>query len=506
MNSASIAATTHEPVKGNPSASMLRTFRRLQLFNRLRQPVLLRAIELDGNLVRFSSASWEEYWADIPTTFRSYVRNLKKTWRAYIDSDFASSEAEPYCSAYLDLLRVVVECKDKTSPHYKAILGRALGFENFVLKYRHNLSAFAAATTSFRNPGFLSLRQLGLRKNSRNDPHLLPLVVATSPEAPILFYHYRKQRILKNCDDSLLFFPVVNVEDRPASFRGLDALTGNLVSAWDSRIEERSRMLARKILVPLLTKTSDETNQRKAKALSILDIGSGVGLFTSKLISKILQAGVLGNRKIELSLLDMLTVDPKRHFSTATLIHGLAKVEYISEDYIRWLSGASSNCGEKFDLVFLFRILHNLSRFSIGMVEQDAMKPEFARNRYPVFEHMSDYYQAISMLFPQLSNQHVQEPRATSVFVPQRVFNPLSLVMPGGGSMIDRLCEIANDILIEDGDLGPDVLSNHIAENVKSHIRVYDLSRALRLSVNHIYWITKSQSDPQLPGALIWPR
>ncbi|MHC4504851.1 MAG: hypothetical protein ACYTFI_16225, partial [Planctomycetota bacterium] len=134
----------------------------------------------------------------------------------------------------------------------RTLVSRILGLEIFLLRSRGAPRAFAAATASWRNPIFLSFRCRGFRKNARNDPSLIPLVLGPEDGGPALFYHYRKQRILKNVDESLLFFPAVDPNVRPDSFRGLDSLTDSLVSEWDSRIEQRSRMLAGKVLVPLL--------------------------------------------------------------------------------------------------------------------------------------------------------------------------------------------------------------------------------------------------------------
>jgi len=348
--------------------------------------------------------------------FRSNVHALKKTWHVHIHRGFDLSHSEPYCKAYLDLIRVVAERKNGSSPFYGRFLSRVLAFENFVLRFRNASSAFAAATTSFRNPAFLSFHHRGLRKHNRNDPSLLPLIVAMHQDVPALFYHYRKQRILKNTDDNLLFFPVVDLKGRPASFRGFDVLTKILLSEWDSRIEQRSRLLANKVVVPLLTKVPTAKTGARTRALRILDIGSGVGLFTSKVIARILKSGVLGSRRIELSLLDILTVDPKRHFSSASLLPGLAKVQYISSDYVEWFSTACSNRAVKFDIVFLFRILHNLSLFRIGAAPPKVVRRELAQSSYPMFRHLSDYYHAILRLFPQVADQKAQ----------------MSLLTPGG--------------------------------------------------------------------------
>jgi len=62
-------------------------------------------------------------------------------------------------------------------------------------------------STSFRNTAFLSFVWQGIRKYSDRDASLLVLIVANlQKRAPALFCHYRKQRLLKNADESLLFF------------------------------------------------------------------------------------------------------------------------------------------------------------------------------------------------------------------------------------------------------------------------------------------------------------
>lgn len=471
----------------------------------LREPVILAAIELGDGTVEFTSLSWDEYWGEIPRGFRAQIAILKKSWRAYINDNFAMPQSGPYCDAYLDLLQTLARRKAINSASHKFFLSRALGFENFVLKQRNDESVFAGATTSFRNPVFLSFQQRGIRKHCRNDPCLLPLIVATTQDKPILFYHYRKQRIIKNCDENLLFFPSVELAERPASFCGLDALKDNLMDEWDSRIKQRSSLLVDKVLMPLLNYSlCNEGQKDQAQNFRILDIGSGVGQFTGEVIINILRSKILGNRKIELSLLDMLSIDPEQHFSSSILLSGLAKVEYISSNYLEWLNEASVKRAVRYDVVFLFRILHNLSRFNIGMLQEDWKNSE-VQSRYPVLEYLSDYFKAISLLFPDLVNKTKQRVKCKPVFVPQRVFNPSSLVVPGGGSLIERLSEISKGIIIEDGDLSAAALEKHMGEHNLKHVSVYDLSKMLRLSVNHMYWITQSRLRSPWPGAKIWP-
>jgi len=491
--------------RGKLSASMLRTYWRLRLYDLLRGPALLTCIEIDGKSVRLTTEPWDEYWADTPKMFQTNVRDLRNAWKSYVDSGFQLSRAERYCSAYLGLIRLLLKQRALARCSHRRFLGKTLGFENFVLKLRDVASPFAVATASFRNPAFLSFRCRGLRKHSRNDPSLVALVVGFHRGVPGLFYHYRKQQILRRVDESLLFFPAVDRERRGDSFRGLDALTAIVASEWDSRIEQRSHLLADKVLVPLLTTALPTWATGQRRALRILDIGSGVGLFTSRVIAKIVKSGALRGRKVELSLLDILSVDPKRHFRSRALLPRLGKVEHISHDYIKWLGQDGDRSLDNFDIVFLFRILHNLSVFRIAASPPAAAVEDLSPRRYRVVRHLSSYYQAISLLFPQLADCTAQKASRSAVFHSRRLFDPLCLALPGGQSLIERLTEISSGILIEDADLSSDVLREHMRNIGCNDIKVCELSRALRLSINHIYWITKSREEVPLQGEMIWP-
>jgi len=493
-----------EICRNGPSAAMAKTFWRMRLYKTLREPRLLNAVELDGESMRFTSMCWDDYWTDIPKMFRSDVDWLRDIWGTYIDSGFRLSHAAPYCKAYFEIIRGVVKQSKSFALLDRKFLSKVLGFENCVLKFRQAPEPFAAATASFRNPIFLSSSCKGIRKNNRNDPSLLPLIVGNHECTPMLYYHYRKQSILKNTDESVLVFSVVDPALRPQSFQGLQTLTGSLMAEWDSRIEQRSRLLADKVLAPLL-REAGKLN-KESRVLRILDIGSGAGLFTSKVIGKIVNLGVLNGRKMELSLLDILSVDPKRHFRTPMLLQGLSKVEYINSDYITWLEQTKEDGFGKFDIVFLFRILHNMSEFRIGTMHSKEGEDNRVIGRYRLFPHLSDYYQTISLLFPNMADRIPENAEQSNIFHPKRVFNPLSLVTPDGHSIIKRLMEISDGVLIEDADLCPDMLVEHLSRHDGSDITVYDLSRSLRLSVNHIYWIMTRQNGLVPQCEMIWPK
>lgn len=147
-----------------------------------------------------------------------------------------------------------------------------------------------------------------------------------------------------------------------------------------------------------------------------------------------------------------------------------------------------------------------MSRFRIVSSAADAAQDAAARERYPRYGHLSDYYRAISLLFPRLADDLGREEEGPQVHYPLRVFDPRSLVTPEGRSLIQRLMEVSRNVAIEDGDLGPGDLARHMSEHSLHDIRVFDLSGPLRLSLNHIFWLTRSDSDLPIRGAMIWPK
>ena len=500
------AEACHGSRARSQSPSSMKTFWRMQLHEALTQQAVLAAIELNSAVPRLLVVPWEEYWGDTPRGIADSLRELGASWHSYVAGGANPSQAAPYCQAYLALVKEAVRGAVGAGRPEREFLGKVLGFENFALKFSRCGSPFAAGTTSFRNPAFLSFYALGLRKDARNDPSLLPLIVGCHEGVPQLFYHYSKQSLIRSTDQSLLFFPHVELRFRAESFRGLQALTGPLVSDWDSRIDERSRVLADKVLVPLLSASIPETRRGDGRALRVLDIGSGVGLLTSRVIGKIARSGVLAGRKIELSLLDILPVDPKRHFRSGALLPSLARVEYVSRDYLEWVNAASAGQLAGYDLVFLFRILHNMSLFRLGRVALKSAGSKLPGERYPVFPHLADYYLGIELLFPQLADERAADAAGDAVFHPRRIFNPAALLAADGSSLVERLARASNGVLIEDADLLPSALISHMSQHVRSSVRVFDLSRALGLSINHIYWITRSGNPAPLEGEELWPR
>ena len=382
----------------------------------------------------------------------------------------------------------------------ESFLGRVLGFENIILAKLDAPQPFASMTVTFRNPVFLSFQCRKLRNTDRNDPSLMPLIVAIQKDRPWLFYHYRKQRLLRNTDENLLFFPSVDIDIRKESFRGFDALIQTFVEPWDSRVDQRSRIIVDKVITSLI----QDIPKTVGNSLKILDIGSGDGCFTSRIIKRMKKTGLIGKRKVDISLLDILSREPEMTVGVQDLRTSFSKVEYISQDYMKWFD--EIDCVQYCDIIFLFRILHNMSLFRIISEREVRTNSSIYRGRYRVYPHLSEYYHAISLLFKEMLRCCDEEKTNSQMYYPSRIFRDSCLMLNDGTSIIDKMCSISNGILIEDADLKPEILLGHLSKYSQDNIYVYDFSTRLHLTVNHIYWITRNKQSGEIPGEKIWPK
>lgn len=478
-----------------PSASLLATYQRMRMLRLLRKPTILQSIIIGGRSVGFKTCEWVDYWGIVPKDLEAPVEKFFHTWESYILSGVHPSKIQPYVSAYFDLLSACLKAEPMDIP----FLAKVLTFENLLFCFPDKPDGFAAATTSLRNPLFLSFHDQGRNPSGRDDANLLPLIAAGA--GPFgLYYHYRKQRIFQNENLCLLVYPKVDKAQRAASFQGLERLPGLLTSDWDTSAVHRSELLSSKILIPYC-----ETNL-SAKSLRVLDIGSGDGQFSGQILGRLAQAGVLQDKKVELTLIDLVAPESTPQFLPQPLRPLLSKVERVSDDCFSWLADQikSGTSRQIYDVAFLFRVLHHSSRFVIRETAdgQDSENPGGKNNT----ELLSRYYQGLSRIFPSFAQKEAQAAKNRSLFRPTREFDSTVLFLSNGTSLLLGLSHLAKVVLIEDADLTAEILEDHLAKLGNGSLWVYDLSKALRLSRNHIYWVAgDAQSTPPL-GVSIWPK
>lgn len=369
---------------------------------------------------------------------------------------------------------------------------RLLSLENTTIYNEGTDEPLAAMTANFRNPVLLFRQSTSDACSHHNDTMLLPLVVAGTGDGSCVFFHYRRQCLLRNTDDALLFFPMVDLSERCNSFRVLQELVELLVHEWDSRIEQRATLLSDKVIVPLLPGLL-----KSRSPLRVLDIGSGAGLFTSRLVKRIWRSEAAEHLMLDLTLMDQLDVDPERYFREHTLPKSIANIRYINSDYSEGIQALAIRKRPAFDLVLFLRILHNISKFHV------TNDPD-AGGRYEADPAVTDYFRTMSEVFPELALGSVDGEMNKKCWSPVRNFNEDALMLPDGQSLINAITRIGRVVLIEDGDLQPEILTQHIESYCPGDVVMHDLSRRLRLSTNHVYILTRKGMDAHLGGDALW--
>jgi hypothetical protein len=93
------------------------------------------------------------------------------------------------------------------------------------------------------------------------------------------------------------------------------------------------------------------------------------------------------------------------------------------------------------------------------------------------------------------------------LFLPVRSLNPKCLVTTGGRSVISCLAENCDYIVIEDADLKPQDLVEHMETFSLHSITIQDVTKALGLTRNCAYVArlrNKSREEPRFGGERIW--
>jgi hypothetical protein len=92
-------------------------------------------------------------------------------------------------------------------------------------------------------------------------------------------------------------------------------------------------------------------------------------------------------------------------------------------------------------------------------------------------------------------------------FLPVRSFNTECLVTSGGRSVISCLLENCDYVVIEDADLRPQDLVEHVKTFSVHSIIIQDMTKALGLTGNYAYvaWLkNKPREEPNFGGEQIW--
>ena len=519
--------------------------RNARLRSAFEAPALITRLNLSwGGIFVPQTRSWADYWRPLrwlggPQIDRA-LRQLGDARQKYIASSFDPSLVREYCIRYFSLLDAVLWARDKlsASPQWQRALQAVLGFECFTV----NEGAFGpeggtAGTTTLRNPCYL-LAKLKW-PDAPDDTRFLPLILAGDGGPNGVFYHYRRYRLSEDAPMSLLVYPAIEPPRRPRSFRLVAALASALGSVGDPFAETRAERLWKNVLRPILEGIRADSPSRVP--IEFVDVGAGSGALTAALCRELVtwsQAAGFTPR-LRLWLVDLAPPAALSVFRTPPLGRFVEGLMIVSRDYRTWLASAGPlpvASGPRVALAS--KIFDVSSRFAIAKFRTDVLSsvvedPEVLdRERYmperclaPRGEgpnalqmssarvlvpeghafplaSLSRFFQGLRLVSQPGADDDAEE---ESLWLPVRSPDPESLVAADGASVIGRLLEQCDYLIVEDADLRPIDLVNHLKAFSLESIVAHDMTRAMGLTGNYAYVLWPGgRREPQLEGERIW--
>jgi hypothetical protein len=500
----------------------------------------------------FSTLSWQKYWEPVTPLLSAaslnVLENLRKAGKHYIQARFSRLPMISYSFNYFSLLKEALDslkngCNETAK---SALLGKILGFENFVIRWANGENGAACGTTTIRNPCYL-LSKIKQPK-TQDDPKFLALITVSSVAnffGPSIYYYYRQYKIDNEFGISMLLCPAVSFSERANSFTLIESLTSGLSDKTDPRSEQRSQILADLAISPFLTKLVSGIGAETGLEINFVDIGSGNGALVSNIWRQVLRTcpDIAKNCKLACSMVGLRVQNPLRHFNKGSLRGTVSYLDYHQSDYIQWVQEQKFTRGDyKFDVALLCRLLKNLSEFKlvsssdwriIHKLGEDGLsktlwtdrsfqphnclhpdnpstKNVFLKNSSvslghgKSFKHLSltSYYKALQLLDGKVT-KNISDDNA--IYFPVRQFNQASLELPDGKSFLEKLCSFAKLIVIEDVDLTKEDLIQHLAENNLENVSASHINKHNRFNSASIFCLCKKEFADLLPGKKIWP-
>jgi hypothetical protein len=501
----------------------------------------------------FSKQTWHKYWEPVTPLLSplglNTLENLRKARRKYIRTRFSHETMMGYCFSYFCLLVEVLNNPKITSNNksFLNLLSRILGFENFTIRWASGSAGLACGTSTTRNPCYLLAKIKQPQTN--DDPKFLAII--TSPniahsEKSRLFYHYRQHKIDGEFGISLLLYPAAALSERANSFTLIESLTSGFSDKTDPRSKQRSQILADSAISPFLTKLFSKTDSDFAHEVNFVDIGSGNGALVSNIWRQMIKIKphIAQNYKLACSMVGLRVQNPLRHFNKGSLRGTISYLDYSQTDYLQWLQEQKLTHGDhKFDVALICRLLNNLSKFELScsndwrvihkLGDKGLGKTDWLNRRFDPhnclnpdnlsakhiflknsnvsllkfgksFRHLSlsNYYKGLQLL---CNNGVSRIGDSNAVYFPIRRFNPASLQLPNGKSSLEKLCNLAKLVVIEDVDLTKKDLIRHLVEFDLENIAASHVNKHNRLNSASIFCLCKKELADLLPGKKIWP-
>jgi len=525
--------------------SLLRLRGRGRLLALLEMPVILTGLNVapDGRFVA-ETQDWDSFWAPARELANPRIdhalERLHAAWQDYIRSRFDRSLQREYCFWYFSLLALVLAMSlgRRDSLRWKRALRTVVGFECFSIRAPTlGPQALAAGTTTARNPCYLLAK---LRwPDALDDTQFLPLISPPDGKPADLYYHYRQYRLSKDSPVSLLLYVAAAPTHRLTSFRLVESLARGIASGGDPRTGQRARRLWDKVLRPIMQGT--HTNPSEPMHFEFVDVGAGSGALVAALCRRLLawSEGAGLSPRVRVWFVDLCLAHPARFFRSAGLRNRIDSLMFLGDDYRRWLprSRPLPVCSG-LRVALISKLFNNLSHFSVCQCRTDvllssamdtslfdsrrylpasclapdgagseallisASRVDLAEGRTFAQVSLSEYYRALQLALVDAREEVVSE---DGVWLPLRALDPGCLIAADGTSVLARLLEHCDYLVIEDADLRPKDLVRHLRAFSLDGLIALDMTKALGLTGNQAYLLSnRGSGEPSLPGERVW--
>jgi len=526
----------------NRHRCLLRLRGRGRLLALLEAPVLLTRLDVasDGRLVP-ETQDWETFWAPVRQLANRQIDRaldaLHAAWQNYIRSGFDRSLQREYCLRYFNLLDLVL-ATEQDSCAWKHALRAVVGFECFGLKaLALGPQVLAAGTTTLRNPCYL-LAKLKW-PDVPDDTRFLPLIAVGDGTSASLFSHYRQYWPSATSPMSVFVYLSNSPTLLPASLRLMGLLAKTLGSGRDPFVKERSERLWHKAFGPIIQ--AAYADRSELGGVEIVDVGAGSGALTAALCRKLIawRRASGSPARLRLWFVDLCLADPARFFRAASLRSSIDTLTFLGDDYRSWLARPRPlpvSSGLRVALVL--KVFDALGHFSVDNLRTNVLPstgvtaelfregkflpgyclgaggpgPEglmvsysrvaLAEGRTFAQASLSQYYAALRVA---AAGQSVGKMAEGEVCLPVKALDPECLVASDGASVLARLLEHCDYLIVEDADLRPKDLVEHLRTFSLHRLAACDMTKAIGLTANYAYVLwPRTSSEPPVSGERLW--
>jgi hypothetical protein len=447
---------------------------------------------------------WQDYWGK--TCLQSLLDKLFLSWHEWLFSRFNREKLNNYIYDYFRLLETGLDFYHSGMID-RCFLSKIVAFETFFVS-TPNSNNHAAALFSTRNPNYL-LHKIP-NPIACDDPKYLPVISLREPSEQIarLYYHYRRIPIKQSRNTQLFLYPAVGQTTRGCTgFDVIDTLFRNLTRNNDPWVKLRCASLAKLIFDDLVISLNKPT-------VKLLDLGYGSAQISMRLCT---QAYSKTKTSFDVSLVD--TIPSRLSIARSFYRNYLAfeSVHYRRSDMFNWVSSIQDNSAT-YDITLVLRVFDTLCQYQMeslpikdilasmnmcGETILDVSTSQQIQNMPERIIHslhkiqtqqgssywqpgLRDFFKAVSLCCN--INNFIHD---NAIVLPVRSFSDNSLIMEDGVSILKRIMEKSQYLIIEDSDISLDLLCKHAKKCQLGHLTFasrrsrQDFSGSHRILVSH---------------------